>query len=208
VRNLSPRLTALRRTIESWTKAANDTQRDTVRGLLQSLEQLARKQPLETIYPAAALLAQAEAAAAAITLGQPYYGQKKPGEFWLRLAIGNAAVPARLMAPPAGAHGKALPLVIALHGTGSSENVYFDLHGPGLLVQLCRERGWLLVAPQSSFFRQPSVSSVLTEVDRLYPVDRQRVFLVGGSIAAMHVLNAAQEIPGGVAGLVITAGAG
>jgi hypothetical protein len=147
VRDLSQRLTALRRTTESWREEPDDTQRQTVRGLLQSLEQLARKQPLETIYPAAALLAEAEAAAAAITSGQAYYGQKKPGEFWLRLAIGKTAVPARLMAPPTAAGGKPLPLVIVLHGTGGSENLHFDVHGPGLLVRLCRERGWLLVAP-------------------------------------------------------------
>jgi predicted peptidase len=57
-------------------------------------------------------------------------------------------------------------------------------------------------------FKPASVTGVLTEVDRLYPVDRQRIFLVGGSIGGMHALDAAQEKPGRVTGVAVLAGMG
>ena len=54
--------------------------------------------------------------------------------------------------PRGAAKGKPLPLVIALHGAGGSENMFFDAYGNGKIVDLCRKRGWLLVAPRLSFF--------------------------------------------------------
>lgn len=208
VTDLSKRLAALRQTVMSRPEAPNDTQRQTVRASLDILERLARRQLSETAYPAAHLLAEAEAAAAAGARGKPFYGQKKPGVFWLTLAVEKQGVPSRLMAPPAAARGTPLPLVILIHGTGGSENLCFDVHGPGLVVDLCRERGWLLVAPRSSLFGPPSLSGVLAEVEKLYPVDRRRLFLVGASIGGMHAVELAQEQPGQVAGVAALAGAG
>ncbi|HEV3259006.1 MAG TPA: alpha/beta fold hydrolase, partial [Gemmataceae bacterium] len=205
---LSPRLQALYKAVAAWPKASGDTQKETVRRLADLLERLSRKQLLETSYPAARLLAEAEAAARTIAGGKPFYGCKKRGQFWLTLALGKQDVPARLAVPEQAAAGKPMPLVIVIHGTGGSENMFFDAHGPGLLARLCRQRGWLLVAPRSSFAGPPSIPDVLAEVDKLYPVDRKRVFLLGHSIGATHAVNVAQKTPKRFAGVAALSPAG
>ena len=205
---LSPRLQALHTAVAAWPRASGDTQKETVRGLADLLERLSRKHLLETSYPACRLLGEAEAAAAAIARGKPFYGCKKPGEFWLTLALDTKRVPARLAVPEQAAAGKPLPLVIVIHGTGGSENMFFAAHGPGLLPRLCRQRGWLLVAPRSSFAGPPAIPDLLAEVDKLYPVDKKRVFLIGHSIGATHAVNVAQQTPRRFAGVAALSPAG
>lgn len=41
-----------------------------------------------------------------------------------------------------------VPVVVALHGAGGSENMFHDAYGLGLLERECRERGWLFLAPR------------------------------------------------------------
>jgi len=205
---LSPRLRALQEAVAAWPRASGDTQKETVRGLAELLRRLSGKELLETAYPASRLLAEAEAAARAVGKGKSFYGHEKSGQFWLTLAIGKEDVPARLAVPEQAASGKPLPLVIVIHGTGGSENMFFDAHGPGMLARLCQKRGWLLVAPRSSFAGPPSIPGVLAEVDKLYPVDRRRVFLLGHSIGATHAVNVAQQAPQRFAGVAALAPAG
>jgi pimeloyl-ACP methyl ester carboxylesterase len=201
VAGLSRRLTSLRKAAEALPRENADTQQETVRGLAGLLEALQSK-VLETNYPAARLLAEAEESVKEVSAGRPYFGRKRPGQFWLTLAVQGGAVTARLAAPEAVAKGEPLPLVIVLHGSGGSENMFFDAHGPGLIVRLCRERGWLLVAPRSQGGnRPPRALDIITEVDKLYPVDRKRVYLVGHSMGAFHAVALAQQAPERYAGV-------
>lgn len=103
-------------------------------------------------------------------------------------------VPARILVPrfPSGAK---VPLAIALHGMGGSENLFFECHGAGKIRRLCEERGWLLVAPRSSLLGGFPVVEILGEVSRLYPVDPERVVLVGHSMGAQQVLTSASVDP-------------
>ncbi len=195
IARLAPRLEALQQAVAALPASRGDTQKETVRGLVRVLARLANKEYLENNCPAARLLVEAEAALPVVARGEPFYGRNKTGDFWLTLALNPKDVPARLAVPAAAVKGQPVPLVIVVHGTGGSENIFFDAHGPGKLVRLCRERGWLLVAPQSSFLAAPPLDQVIAAVDRLYPVDKQRVFLVGHSIGGAHVVKAAKEKP-------------
>jgi len=116
--------------------------------------------------------------------GGDYLGKARPGEFWITLADEHGSLPVRIMAPDA-AKGKPLPLVISLHGAGGSENMFFDAYGNGKIVDLCRKRGWLLVAPRLSFFGLGMpVDSIVAEIGQLYPVDKRQIFVVGHSMGA------------------------
>jgi predicted peptidase len=102
----------------------------------------------------------------------------------------------RLLAPEAVRQGQPLPLVLALHGAGGSENIFFDAYGQGRILRACRRRGWLLAAPRGSLFDvTPPLPDLVDAIDRLYPVDRRRIFVVGHSLGAIQAVNAARQSP-------------
>ena len=204
---LAPRLTALRKGVAALPVQAAGTDVLTLYDLAGLLTALADGRTLETNYPASDVLSQAEAALKAVQGGKRYYGGARAGQFWLRLATGKSGTAVRLLAPDAAKHGKPVPLVIALHGAGASENLFFDGYGNGAIVRLCRERGWLLVAPRTEglVFDFPA-AALVDEISRLYAVDRKRVFVVGHSMGAMQAVRAAQGTPGLFAGVAALGG--
>ena len=61
--------------------------------------------------------------------------------------------------------------------------MFFDAYGNGKIVRLCRQRGWLLVAPRLSFLGLGMpVDHMIAEISNLYAVDRQRILVVGHSM--------------------------
>jgi predicted esterase len=209
VANLAVRVAALRKGIAGLPAQPAGTDVLTLRELSDLLTLLADGQTLETNYPAARLLNQAEAALKAVRAGDRYYGGVRTGQFWLRLATGKGGTAVRLLAPAAATQGKPLPLVIALHGAGGSENLFFDGYGHGEIVRLCAERGWLLVAPRTDglAFNFPA-AALVDEVSRLYSVDRKRIFVVGHSMGAMQAVRATQDAPDLIAGVAALGGGG
>lgn len=186
----------------------DDTQRATIASHLAILSALARGETLETNYPAAGLLAEAEKALEAGAAGESFFA-RRPGEYWLALADDAGRMPSRLMAPDAAAKGEPLPLVIALHGAGGSENLFFDGYGAGKIVGLCRGRGWLLVAPRSGFFGLGATADrIVAAVDRIHPVDRARIAVVGHSMGAMQGVTWAQQASDPIAAVAALGGGG
>jgi len=202
------RLADLKKGQEGLPKDAPRSGQESLRGLLKILEALANRQTLETNYPAARLLSEAEALRQALADGKEYW-QKRPGEFWLTLPTGKGTTPVRLLAPEAVQRGEPLPLVVALHGAGGSENMFFDGYGRGAIVELCRKRGWLLVAPRCPLLAgQVPVAELIEEIAKLYPVDRKRVFLVGHSLGAAQAIGAVNLSPECYAGIAALGGGG
>jgi len=185
------------------------TQRATIASHLGILKSLVAKETPETNYPAARLLAEAEAALAAVSAGGDYFGKARPGEFWITLANDQRSLPVRLMASESVTKGKTLPLVIALHGAGGSENMFFDAHGNGKIAGLCRQRGWLLVAPRLSFFGLGMpMDRMIAEISQLYPVDKRQVFIVGHSMGATQAIALAQQVSEPLAAVAAVSGGG
>jgi predicted esterase len=204
---LRQRLVGLTRGLVGLRPKRAGTGAATAEQLLETLQALADGKTLETNYPADRLLAEAEAVVRAAAAGKEYYGPERTGQFWMRLVTSAGPVPVRVLLPAAAKKGKPLPLVIALHGLGASENLFFEGYGAGAIVRLCEERGWLLVAPRTAGlnFAAP-VGAVLDEVARLYPVDRRRVFLVGHSMGAAQAVGAAVKAPGRYAAVAALSG--
>lgn len=207
VPQLAPRLAALKKQVEGWPANPATTDRSTTRSLLGVLNRLAQKETLETNYPAARLLRETEDLVKHSAAGQPFHGKHRPGSFWLTLA-GQANTAVRVFVPESAKQGKPLPLVVALHGAGGSENLFFDGYGDGKAVRLCQQRGWLLVAPRSGLLGGGNLPSVLDELATLYPVDRQRVFVVGHSMGAGQAVAAAQAMPQRFAAVAALGGSG
>jgi predicted esterase len=147
------------------------------------LESLAAGSTEETDFPAARLLAEAEALRAAVTEGKPWFGSEARGEHWLTLPAGRGTAPVRLLVPSTYDPARPAPLVLALHGMGGSENMFFDAYGAGLAARLCEERGWILAAPRVSPFGLPA-EALLEGLHARLPFDRDRVLLMGHSMGA------------------------
>ena len=71
------------------------------------------------------------------------------------------------------------PLVIALHGAGGSENMFFDTYGAGKITKLCAKRGWHLVSPRVSG-RFPA--SIVDSLSKEWNIDPIRIFVIGHSM--------------------------
>ena len=115
--------------------SATSTDRATLHALGELLALLAERHTLETDYPAARLLAEAEALAQAIAAKERFYGPPRTGQFWLSLVIDGGTAPVRVFVPDAVKAGKPVPLVVALHGAGGTENLFFDAYGNGKIFQ-------------------------------------------------------------------------
>lgn len=208
VHDAQSRLAALRKIASGWERNEDDLDRASVRGLLDSLDSLWDKETLETDLPAARLSAEAEAAVESIAAGRPYYTADRPGSFWLRAPVSRSGSPLRVFVPEVASAESPLPLVVALHGAGGSENMFFDGYGDGAIVRLCRERGWMLVATRGGFFGAPPVVAIVDELAKRYHIDAKRVFLVGHSMGAQQAARIASESPQGIAGVAALGGGG
>ncbi len=194
--DLPKRLTTLRKSYDALPGAAATTERETLVEHLRLLETLAERKPLETSYPADRLLKEAEEVLAALRDGVPYYDAARSGQYWQRLATRKGKPLVRVEVPANLPKNAKVPLVVALHGAGGSENMFFDGYGDGAVAKLAIQRGWIVVAPRSPLFSfTPNTVEMVDELAKRYPIDRSRVFLVGHSMGAGQALSAVQQSP-------------
>jgi acetyl esterase/lipase len=162
---------------------------------------------LETNYPAARLLTELETLPDVIRRGAEHYASPKAGQFWLRVVAGTSKETVRVFVPDQLKKDQLVPLVVALHGAGGSENMFFDGYGNGKIVRLCQERGWILVAPRlSPFAAGMKTDSLVAELAKRWPIDPKRVFVVGHSMGALLAVQAAKAAPEKIAAVAALGG--
>jgi pimeloyl-ACP methyl ester carboxylesterase len=170
-------------------------------GTLDLLAQLCagmtRSNREETVLPGAQLLAEAEVVAKAVAAGAARYDTAAAGQFWLRVPTGRSSTVVRLQAPPiAKDDAKKRPLVLALHGAGGSENLFFDGYGDGAIAPLCAARGWFLVAPRLGLMGGGAdLPALVDALAARWPIDVERVLVVGHSMGAGAAMAAAGRTP-------------
>lgn len=211
IEQLSERVALLRKFVDAGDKTAT-IERATLRSLVVLLGDLADKKVMETNYPAARLVDEAEALVGAIRKETVYYTANRSGQFWLTVPTdkGNTAV--RIFVPDRLTDKRHVPAVVALHGAGGSENLFFDGYGDGITQKLCRERGWIMVATRVGgglgIGGAPPVVPLIDALVERYPIDVKRVYLVGHSMGAGHVVSIAQQSPERFAGATALGGGG
>jgi predicted esterase len=173
-----------------------------LRGLLDSLR---RGMVQETDYPAASLLAFCEQLVVAEGRSERVLGTQRGADCWVTLSNGRQSLPVRLRVPQES--DEPLPVLIALHGAGGSENMFFETYGAGRLVQLGSDRGWLVVAPRQGLLGlSMDYGAMLDVLAEHFPIDRRRVFLVGHSMGAAQVVTQVTRQPAMAAAAVALGG--
>lgn len=157
----------------------------------------------------AALVAAADAEARALAAGRKPY-ELRAGDYWRTITGPAGAVPVRVYAPREVALGARMPVVIALHGAGADENMFFEGYGAGRIRQLADSIGFILLSPNTTaFMRDPAaLDSALAVLERLYVIDRHTVFVIGHSMGGAATLRFASERRALVRAAAVIAGAG
>jgi predicted esterase len=180
--------------------------------LIKTLTDVAKKETPETDFPLSRFLAGAERLS---KIDEPYYQPSRPGEFWLSIPTDKAKTGTviRIRIPPKLEERKdPVPVLVALHGMGGSENVYYDGYGNGVFPRMASERGWIVIAPRVEGLLgagpAPPVAAMLDALAKRYPIDPKRVYLVGHSMGAGHAVQLAQQDVGRYAAVAALGGGG
>lgn len=190
------RLAALAEAVASLPPSAPALERASAQRLLALLQALADGTRVLHDYPGARLLAEAEQVAAAAAKGERWYGPEREGEFFLALPIGSRALATRVFAPPGMSMDKPTPLVIALHGRVFDEDTWFDSYGDGQAKTKCAERGWMLAAPRCAGGEDAeTLDAIVNALAERYPINRERVFIVGHSRGGASILEVLSQAP-------------
>ena len=184
-----------------------DVEGRTLPALLRMLRGMTKARAEETILPGARLLQEAEALAA-LPSDRRYYDRSRSGHFWLRVPIGGDVAALRLVVPDDLPEGGRVPLVLALHGAGGSENLFCDGYGNGEIVRQCAARKWLLAAPRVGLGGGVDLPALAAVLGARYPVDAERVFVVGHSMGAMAACAQVMRAPGAFAAAAMLGGGG
>lgn len=114
----------------------------------------------------------------------PY--RRRAGDLWRTVRVGKDGLPVRIFAPPAACTDTRVPLVIALHGAGGDENMFFDGLGAGKIVELAKARGFVVAAPLLGFagLSGEAFDVLVGELAFDYAIDPDRIHVVGHSMGA------------------------
>jgi len=175
--------------------AASSLESETFEASVKLLQRMRRSMPYETVLDGHAMLAELEALRAwlAAPAAASFYSASRPGSFRLRVPVGRRNVATRLYVPKVDDGQR--PLVIALHGAGGSENLFFDGYGDGAVVRLAAERGWFVASPRNGL-GGVDCAGLARALGERYPIDLGEVFVVGHSMGAMRTVENACASPG------------
>jgi predicted esterase len=160
-----------------------------LRGLYSLARPVLEGHACETDLPVGRVIEEAEQMAASLERGERWLDASRTGEHWLRLPLESGVQHVRLLVPARASTDDMRPLVVALHGAGGSENLFFDGYGDGLAVRLAVERGWYFVAPRAGLLEAPDVAALVETLAQRLPVDRAKVLVIGHSLGADHGLQ-------------------
>ncbi|MGL6096318.1 MAG: hypothetical protein ACRC7O_11045 [Fimbriiglobus sp.] len=206
---LKSRLTALREATVT-VPASPTIEQATAADRADLLTRTAAGDVPETVLPFARLLTEAEAMSAAEA--EPFFTPARPGEHWLTVpTAGGKRTPCRTRVPPKLDATAPVPVVIALHGMGGSENLFFDGYGAGCVPAAAAKRGWVVVSPRGGLGflgGPPPVPEIVAALATRYPIDRTRVFLIGHSMGSAQAVELGQKHPGAFAAVACLGGGG
>lgn len=205
VADLAGRLEKLKAAVAAW-PALDTIEKATARDHAELLAEVADGMVPENRADLGAMLRRAERFARD---PGPYFGTMQPGDHALSVPLGGKnTAPVRVLVPKTLDPKKPVPVVVALHGAGGSENLFFEGYGNGRAVKECEARGWVLVTTRGGFTAAPPAAAVLDKLADRFPIDPKRAFLVGHSMGAAQAVDLVQRHPGRFAAVAALGGGG
>ncbi|MGP1346185.1 MAG: serine aminopeptidase domain-containing protein [Phycisphaerales bacterium] len=122
-------------------------------------------------------------------------------------------LPLRFYAPPDPHPGNEpaapRPLLIAFHGAGVDEHLWFQGYGGGRLRDLAQQHGFILVAPRAYTFMTDvtRLDALIDAVETWHDIDRSRIYILGHSMGGVLATAIAQARHSTIAAAVCIAGA-
>lgn len=117
-----------------------------------------------------------------LATGRSPYAQRA-GHIWRVVTGPNGRIAFRLYAPREVNTATPLPVVFALHGAGTDENMFLEGYGDGRLPALADSAGFILVAPAIANLgpNLAAFDTLLAVVSRDYVIDSRRIHIIGHS---------------------------
>jgi predicted esterase len=117
--------------------------------------------------------------------GEPLFVERR-GDQWRMIDVGGVRLPCRVFVPDSVRPESKPPLVIALHGAGGDESMFFSAYGQGEIVRQAQRLGCVVVAPNTTVFATSPVlfDGLVERLEREWGIDRARISVVGHSMGA------------------------
>ena len=115
-------------------------------------------------------------------------------DLWISLVNDTRSVKVRIRIP--NYQQELAPVLIVFHGAGGSENMFFETYGAGRVIREAEKRGWLVVSPgYGPLGLSLDIGDMLDALQLMFPIDRNRVMLLGHSMGAAQVVQQVQDHP-------------
>ncbi|MGE0481223.1 MAG: PHB depolymerase family esterase [Phycisphaerae bacterium] len=136
----------------------------------------------------------------------PY--RRRAGDYWRVVPIEGAVIPMRVYVPAAAAGEERRPLLIALHGAGGDENMFFEGYGAGAIRKLADELDFIVAAPLTYLMigNPAALDRVVGTLRADYAIDDDRVYLLGHSLGVVAAAGFARNRPETIAAVATFAG--
>lgn len=94
-------------------------------------------------------------------------------------------------------------VVVALHGAGGSENMFFESYGRGICVTEALKRNWVFISPRSS---NTAINDSLEWLVKVRKLRVEKLFIMGHSMGGGIALNASPSLKPAAVALFAPAG--
>lgn len=206
-RGLHEKSEAISAWYESNRRGRGDSKQSSARMLAKEILQICKGSACETDIPWSQWIDDFDSLSD-VSVPFDRWIQSHPGTSrWCQLSNGNKSQVIRLRVPSA--LDKPTPVLFAFHGAGGSENMFFDTYGAGRLIDLASERGWIVLAPRQTLNGLGlNTPEMLDELEKILPIDRSRVMLVGHSMGAAQAMQQVSSYPEQIRAVAALGGGG